>query len=370
MTPQFISNLAIIHGQPMAWTLLSALAAIACAVGVWRSSLIRETDTHPGARTMAMCAGVVGFGMAGVEIEERPLGHVWVTRLACQRKAGSLKVSSAKIVEMPDAVADEEVLKEWDGLAAWKGRGVPAKLNEQRYYESNREPYTYDSIRKAIAIAEQASFDHFTTLPEYLELALHRVNVTRKERGKHGMVADMHIVVPFAIVATTDFKAIPVPGFSARYEYERVANDYHLLALQDDPYRMMYRLCGTDEEREQVVRAYVSRYARKDVKRPEFLENAGRAPTLGLIRLPVAARMQADPIGRERDWKSIPLEANWSESIRQFDVSRQPQGGQTLIAPTTDELVRWMNPQAPAALNALCERFGWEAVPFTPTSRW
>lgn len=62
MTPQFLSNLHIIHGQPMSWTLAWALVAILCTVAAWRFGLIVETERRPGVASFTKCVGVLGFG--------------------------------------------------------------------------------------------------------------------------------------------------------------------------------------------------------------------------------------------------------------------------------------------------------------------
>jgi len=309
----------------------------------------------------------------GDEIEDRLFEHVWVTRLACQRKGGALKATSTKVVVMPDSVADEEVLHEWDALAQWKGVDVPTALTRPLQYDREREPLTYDVIRKAFAIVQSSSLEAFRTPPPSLDLALRQLNEKRHAITKGSSVPDLHYVQPFAIIRRTTFERKLVPGFSARYESFPVTQDYKVLSLQDDAYRMLHRLCATDEERKQVVVAFASHYERKVVQMGNFQRDVDKHPTIGVTTLASWAKAPRDPLGRDSSWRGMALDANWSENFRQFDVQRienHAPGRDPLWSPKLDEMTVWMDPTAPAILNDLCATHGWDAVPFVPDTRW
>lgn len=304
----------------------------------------------------------------GDEVEDRLFEHVWVTRLACQRKSGGLKVTSTRVMPMPEAVADEEVLHEWDALSQWRGRDVPEILNKPRYYDEVKEPLTYETIRKAFALVEKGTLEAFRTRPAAGILpTLMTLNIIRKEMTKGRRVHDLDHVQPFAIIRTTDFRARPVEGFESRYVHEPVDSDYLVLSLQDNAYRMVHRLCSSQEERDEVVDAYARQYEMKLSNARSFGENASKPPTIGVSRLAMWAKMPEDALRRDASWKTIPLEANWSENVRSFAVQQRPTSeGNIIWAPTLQEMLVWMDPSAPAILNDLCRTFGWEPVPFVP----
>jgi hypothetical protein len=304
----------------------------------------------------------------GDELENRLFPHVWITRLACQRKGGALKVTSRKVMPMPDAVADEEILREWDALADWKGRDVSPIVNEPQYSDETRDPLTYEAIRKGFDAVALGTLEPFRTRPADIGLALARLNSRRRELTKTRSVADVYHVEPFAVIRTTTFKRRAVEGFTSRYELDAHDRDYLVLTLQDGAFRMLHRLCETDEERRMVIEAFASQYNDQQYQRHNFRESVGKPPMIGWTRLTDWAKAPADPLRRPRTWRSIPLEANWSENIRSFDVQRRIYED-SLWVPTTDQMVVWMDPSAPAILNDLCARFALEAVPFTPKAR-
>ena len=301
----------------------------------------------------------------GEEMEDRLFPHVWVTRLACQRKAKGLKVTSRKVVPMPAAVADEEILHEWEALAEWKGRDVSEMVNKPRYSDETRDPLTYDVIRKAFATVTDGSLEAFRTPTGDLEGTLANLNRLRSDKTKSRSVADLNYVQPFAVIRTTTFKRRAIEGFTSRYENDAYDRDYLVLSLQDNAFRMVHRLCTTDDERKLVSIAFGKAYADKIYQRNQFDTNAGKPPTIGWSRLTSWAKGPADPFRRERTYRTIPLEANWAQNIRSFDVQRTPYD-QSLWVPELERMIVWMDPAAPAILNDLCRMFDLEAVPFVP----
>lgn len=306
----------------------------------------------------------------GDEIEDRLFPHVWVTRLACRRKGGGLQVTSRKVIAMPDAVADEEVLHDWDAIADWKGRDVPKRINERRSEHDGAPSYDHETIRKALATVQSGSLAPFTETPDDYHAAIRRLNEKRREITKGRFVADLNHVEPFAVIRTTAFVGRRVEGFESRWDYEPELGGFLVLALQDNAYRMIHRLADSDEDRETVVRGFVSQYERKDIQRDEFKESAHRRPSITASSLVDWVRAPEDPLGRDRGWQGVDLEANWAQAVRKWDVQRRPHAkGDPLWAPQLDEMLVWMHPQAPAILNGLCERFGWDPVPFVPSAR-
>jgi hypothetical protein len=310
----------------------------------------------------------------GDEREERLFDHVWVTRLACQRKSGRLKVTSKRVLEMPDAVADEETMHEWDAAATWKGRGVPAILKQQIGYRRARDPITYDIIRTAFDAAQSGSLEAFRTPPADLDAALAELNAARRRITTGRQVADLSYVQPFAIIRRTGFRNDLVPGFSARYTSTPVDNDYQVLSLQDDAFRMLHRLCSTDAERRKVANAFASQYEMKEVQIANFRDAASKHPTVAASSLSFWSKAGKGALGRDRSWRCVPLDANWSETLRRFDCHQIPhqgfEDGDRLWNPRLDEMTVWMDPAAPAILSELCGTHGWDAVPYVPEAMW
>lgn len=304
----------------------------------------------------------------GDEVEDRLFPHVWVTRLACQRKAAGLKVTSRKVMPMPDAVPDEEVLREWDALGDWEGRDVSTEVNEVRYSDETRDRVTYDVIRKAFARVQAGSLEAFRNPAGDLAGTLAHLNAVRRDQTRSRMVAELNYVQPFAVIRTRTFKRRSIEGFTSRYEQEVHDRDYLVLSLQDNAFRMVHRLCTTDEERRMVATAFASPYNDKIYQRGQFERNIDKMPTIGWARLTAWAKMSDDPLRRDQSWRSIPLEANWSENIRSFDVQRKPYD-QELWVPDVTDMIKWMDPTAPAILNDLCRIFKLDAVPFVPSAR-
>lgn len=305
----------------------------------------------------------------GDEIESRLFEHVWVTRLSCQRKGGELKVTSTRLVPMPDAVADEEVLHEWDDLAAWRGLDVSKRLERKDYYESQHAPYTYESIRRAFATAQEGSLEDFRTPPEDLGVAIERLRALRhRKTGKSGSVAHLSVVQPFAIIRRTAFSQERIEGFTSRYTHTPVADNYLVLSLQDDAFRMLARTLDDEADKNRVREAFASQYNDKTYQRVQFDNERDKAPLISTSILSDWSKAPADPYARDRTWRGIPLEANWSENVRSFDVQTYPSnhierpGG--LWSPKLDEMLVWIDPKAPAILNELCARHGWGPVPF------
>lgn len=176
-------------------------------------------------------------------------------------------------------------------------------------------------------------------------------------------------VQPFAVIRTTAFTTRRLEGFTSRYTTETEASDFLVLSLQDDAYRMAWRLAKDDAERERVVKAYIELYNDKRHNHAKFTASTGKAPTIGWKRLADWAAEPDDADMRERSWRTVPLNANWAESVRQFDVQLRPSNhdGDKLWAPRLPEMLVWLDPAAPAVLNELCARFGWEAIPFVPS---
>lgn len=298
----------------------------------------------------------------GDEIEDRLYDHVWVTRISCVRKAGVLKPGATRIMLMPDAVADEEILHEWERIADWKGKVIPEDMTRDLHYDEPRKVLDHSAIRKSMAAVQQGDLSAFLTKPSDLARALADLNLKRtKLTGRSGQVADMSYVQPFAVIRQTRFRSRSVEGFTARYEQMPVTSDYAVLSLQDNPYRMLHRLCETDAEREMVIKAFVSHYERKDVQRDEFLRGVAKTPDVGPSPLVDWVSDGGDPVGRRRSWNSIPLDANWAETLRKFDMRRLPHTRDdkpsSFWAPDLAAMTVWMADAAPAELNAICRHF-------------
>lgn len=297
----------------------------------------------------------------GDEIENRLYDHVWVTRIACVREGGRLRPGATRVMLMPDAVADEEILHEWEDLAEWKGRTIPEEFTRD-HHDEPRKVLDHAAIRKSMAAVEQGDLSAFHTMPADLGEALRRVNDKRARlTGRTGQVAEMTYVQPFAVIRQTIFRSRLVEGFTARYEQLPVTSDYAVLSLQDNPYRMLHRLCETDAEREMVVAAFVSHYERKEVQREEFLRGVTQSPVVASTPLIEWASDGGDPLGRSRSWNWIPLDANWAETFRRFDMRRLPyargESPSSFWAPDLGAMTLRMANAAPAALDAICRRF-------------
>lgn len=305
----------------------------------------------------------------GDEIESRLFEHAWVTRLSCRRKAGKLVVTSRMVMLMPKAVTDEEVLHRWKEEDEWNGRDLPGHINHSRYRSDRKADYDYQTIRKGFDLVEGSDLTNFMTPPEHLSMTLVRLHAIRKSiQAKRRYVHDLEYVQPFAIVRSMSLERHLVEGFASRYESSQVEEDYLVLVLQDNAYRMVNRTLVKDDDRRRLVDSYISTYEHKKVNEEKFLLNAGKAPTVAAISLSDFAGMGDDPYRRERMWKNIDLDPNWAENLRTFTEQRdgsKPRG-MDLISPTLDEVLIWMKPETPAMLNEICRLGGWEAKPFVP----
>lgn len=302
----------------------------------------------------------------GDEIESTLFDHLWVTRIACKRKGKKLEVTSRKVMPMPDAIADEEILHQWDEVAAWKGKDVPEVLNRTGYYENEKPPYTYENIRKALAKVQTLTIEGVFERPDDFHGAIFQLNQIRRKRTKGKMVKDLAIVAPFAIIRQPAFRRIPVPGYDARYSYEMIDGGYSVLSIQDNPYRMLYRLAKDDEERKAVADAFASQYADKVYNRGQFLESIKKKPEIGCAHLADWSKAGEAPYHNDKSFNTIPLDENWSENIRQFVVARRPEAGNAISAPETKDIMIWCDDKAPAILKGFCIEHGLAPVPFVP----
>lgn len=302
----------------------------------------------------------------GDEIEDTLFEHLWVTRIACKRKGKKLEVTSRKVMIMPDAIADEEILHQWDALTEWAGKDVPAILNKTGYYENERPAYTFDNIRKALGKIQGVNFESIFARPDDFHGALLELNQIRKSRTKGRTVKDLAVVMPFAIIKQPAYQRKAVPGFEARYAYEMITSGYSVLSIQDNPYRILYRLAKDEEERNAVVSAYVSQYRDKSYNRTGFLNSVKENPEIGCSHFTDWSKAGEIPYHNERSFNTIPLDENWSENIRQFVVGRHPESNRTPSAPETKDIMVWCNDKAPAVLKSFCLEHGLSPIAFVP----
>ena len=306
----------------------------------------------------------------GDEIEDRLFPHLWTTRIACKRRASGLKVTSRRVTTLPQAVADEETLHEWVEAAQWVGRSVPAILQEHGSYEEPHPHYGYETIRKAFAAVGRGRVGRLLDDEADVEAAVAAlIAESHAATGRRTHVVNVLAIEPFAVVRRTAFHSERAEGFSSRWNHVPVTSAYLVLSLQDDAFRALYRRAVGDRARALVAEAYASQYKDKAYQRRQFVETVGRPPEIVTSNLTEWSKPGADSVSKPRSWRGMALEANWSETLRQLDVRRMPDGSGDLWAPRLDEMLVWMDPAAPAVLNALCERHGWGPAPYVPWPR-
>jgi hypothetical protein len=297
---------------------------------------------------------------AGDEIEDRLFDHVWVTRISCQQKSGKLLAGAKKVMIMPKAMADEEVLHEWTHLKEWIDKDIPSQFNDFGYYHNHLPKYDYDSIRKSIASVQKGDISHFLGLDDEIDAWLERSIKERRDiKPNSKYVQEIRYVQPFAIIRTSAIKRVPVEGFVSRYTQEKVAGGFRVLAMGDDPFAMAYRSARNDEERRMAVTAYAAPYNRKEGRDEELKKLAEKRLKVYAYHVPEWTLENDNPFKRNGRMYSIKLDENWAESFRNFDYHRDIPDISRL-----DEMVVWINPEATRLLSEISKKYGYEPVPF------